>query len=336
MFEHPDSGQATARQELVDGPMLAGLLVEIGVPVLVLNACRSAWTEAPEAPDTADGDGAAAEVHDRIRAYGSLAAEVADAGVPGVVAMRYNVYVVTAAQFVADLYAHLVAGRSLGAAATAARKALAASPTREIGSSAVELQDWVVPTVYEPVPLQLRTASSTAAASVIRIEPGEAVAGAGGVPRAPDVGFFGRDETLLAVDRAFDTDRVVLLHALAGAGKSSTAAEFARWYVTTGGLDGPEGQPGLVLWTSFEHYLPLPRVLDVVGTAFAPLLEANDIHWAAITDPTLRREIVLKVLAAVPVLWVWDNVEPVAGSPPAPPAPGPPTSSRNWSSSSAT
>ena len=38
-------------------------------------------------------------------AYGSLAAEVADAGVPGVVAMRYNVYVVTAAQYAADLYA---------------------------------------------------------------------------------------------------------------------------------------------------------------------------------------------------------------------------------------
>ena len=51
------------------------------------------------------------DVHARIRAYGSLAAEVADIGVPGVVAMRYNVYVVTAAQYMADLYAHL---KSLG------------------------------------------------------------------------------------------------------------------------------------------------------------------------------------------------------------------------------
>ena len=94
------------------------LLVETGVPVLVLNACRSAYAEAPATPDTGTAPRAAgtrpaaagptrrpADVHDRIRAYGSLAAEVADAGVPGVVAMRYNVYVVTAAQFVADLYA---------------------------------------------------------------------------------------------------------------------------------------------------------------------------------------------------------------------------------------
>ena len=74
------------------------------------------------------------DVHARIRAYGSLAAEVADAGVPGVVAMRYNVYVVTAAQFAADLYAHLLAGRSLGEAATAARRALADNPVRQIGA----------------------------------------------------------------------------------------------------------------------------------------------------------------------------------------------------------
>src|SRR5262249_56522900 len=73
------------------------------------------------------------DVHARIRAYGSLAAEVADTGVPGVVAMRYNVYVVSAAQFMADLYAHLLAGRSLGQAAGAARKALADNPVRQIG-----------------------------------------------------------------------------------------------------------------------------------------------------------------------------------------------------------
>ncbi len=78
-------------------------------------------------------------MHARIRAYGSLAAEVADVGVPGVVAMRYNVYVVTAAQFVADLYAHLLAGRSLGQAATAARQALAADPVRQIGAVPVAL-----------------------------------------------------------------------------------------------------------------------------------------------------------------------------------------------------
>jgi hypothetical protein len=41
-----------------------------------------------------------------------------DKGVSGVVAMRYNVYVVTAAQFVAELYGALVDGFPLGEAVT--------------------------------------------------------------------------------------------------------------------------------------------------------------------------------------------------------------------------
>jgi tetratricopeptide (TPR) repeat protein len=345
LFEDPDSEE---NRQLADGPTLGRLLAETGVPVLVLNACRSAYSEAlaqpaqttGEAPGPAAGEGdpgpssggaqtgpagadstLTEDVHARIRAYGSLAAEVADAGVPGVVAMRYNVYVITAAQFVADLYAHLLAGQSLGQAAATARRALAADPVRQIGATPVSLQDWAVPLIYESAPLMLLRPPEHEA-PLIKLTPAETSThedevGAIGVPRPPDVGFFGRDETLLALDRAFDTQSVVLLHAFAGAGKSSTAAEFARWYQATGGLDLP-GQPewpGAVLWSSFGHHLTADRALGTAGDFFAPLLEASGIAWAAMTDPGQRRDIVLQVLAQVPVLWVWDNVEPVTGFP---------------------
>ncbi len=208
LFEDPKSKE---NQQLVDGPALGRLLAGTGVPVLVLNACRSAYSEARSEPGDAPGDASVAregdgvltgDVHARIRAYGSLAAEVADAGVPGVVAMRYNVYVVTAAQFVADLYAHLLAGNSLGQSAAAARKALAADPVRQIGPVPVALQDWTVPIVYESAPLVLLRPPDRAA-PLITLAPTETRAdqdgaGAGGLPRPPDAGFFGRDETLLA------------------------------------------------------------------------------------------------------------------------------------------
>jgi tetratricopeptide (TPR) repeat protein len=137
------------------------------------------------------------------------------------------------------------------------------------------------------------------------------------VPRPPDAGFFGRDESLLALDRAFDTQPLVLLHAFAGAGKSATATEFARWYQLTGGLDlpGRPEWPGAVLWSSFEHHLTADQVIGYAGDCFSGLLEASGIQWAAVTDPAQRRDIVLQLLAQVPVLWVWDNVEPVTGFP---------------------
>jgi tetratricopeptide (TPR) repeat protein len=333
IFEDPGAG---GNQQMVDGPALGRLLTATGVPVLVLNACRSAWTEAPARPGEPDprpgepaagpaGDGSAestglADVHARIRAYGSLAAEVADAGVPGVVAMRYNVYVVTAAQYMADLYAHLLSGKTLGRAATAARRALADNPVRQIGPVPVALQDWAVPMVYEAAPLTLLDPERREA-PLIQLDPAEGRDASGGaveagVPRPPDAGFFGRDETLLAIDRVFDSQQVVLLHAFAGAGKTSTAAEFARWYQATGGLYHPELASGPVLWSSFEHHLPLERLLDAAADAFSPLLEASQIHWQAITDPGTRRRLVLAVLKQVPVLWVWDNTEPVTGFPP--------------------
>jgi hypothetical protein len=128
-----------------------------------------------------------------------------------------------------------------------------------------------------------------------------------GLPAGPDAGFFGRDETLLALDRAFDGHRVVLLHAWAGAGKTSTVLEFARWYALTGGTAG-------VLFTSFEHHLTLARLLDQIGEQFGALLERSGVQWDTLDDGQ-RRDVALRLLAQVPVLWIWDNIEPVAGFP---------------------
>ncbi len=106
LFENPESD---LNQRFVDGQELAGLLEETGVPVLVLNACRSAYAEAREKPDASNesqtsDEAEAADPQQTVRAWGSLAQELMDSGVGGVVAMRYNVYVVTAARFVARLY----------------------------------------------------------------------------------------------------------------------------------------------------------------------------------------------------------------------------------------
>ncbi len=129
-----------------------------------------------------------------------------------------------------------------------------------------------MPIVYEaaPIPLFPRKPSSARYRSPSQPPTGRTSKRADdGLPPPPDVGFFGRDETLLALDRAFDTQHVVLLHAYAGSGKTTTAAEFARWYAQTGGVEGP------VLFTSFEHYKPLPAGAGCGGQRLRAVLEAE-------------------------------------------------------------
>jgi tetratricopeptide (TPR) repeat protein len=312
LFESP-AGETPYR--FVDGPELGNLLAETGVPVLVLNACRSAHGETVEsAPAVTAGETPAEpDPHRQVRAWGSLAQEVMDAGAAGVVAMRYNVYVDTAAQFVADLYAALAQGQTLGEAVTLGRKQLHASPLRELGGEPLRLEDWPVPVVYEAAPLALFPKPKKGKVKELKITvqagAGMAAGGSGdALPPEPDAGFFGRDETILALDRAFDQHEVVLLHAYAGSGKTSTAAEFARWYGRTGGVEGP------ILFTSFERYLPLPQVLDQLGQVFEEDLARGGTQWLALSDQR-RREVALQILQQVPVLWIWDNVEPVAGFP---------------------
>ena len=297
--------------EFINGPELGRLLVETDVPVLVLNACRSAHTDAQNTPtQMAIDKGRADDPHAQIRAFGSLAQEVIDAGVAGVVAMRYNVYVMTAAQFVNDLYTALVQGQTLGEAVSLGRKQLDAQPQREIASRPISLQDWLVPIVYEAAPIALFSKPTKSVELKITLHSNDAFPVFGWIdpqlPRTPDAGFFGRDETLLAIDRAFDQHSIVLIHAFAGSGKTSTAAEFGRWYSLTGGIQGP------VLFTSFERYLPLPRVLDKLGQFFQQELEQSGIHWSILEDEQ-RRKVAIQLLYQIPVLWIWDNVGSTSG-----------------------
>jgi hypothetical protein len=167
------------------------------------------------------------------------------------------------------------------------------------------LQDWFVPVVYEAAPMHLlpRTADESGdkgeGADLDPVQNNPAL-----LRYVPDTGFVGRDETLLLLDRAFDAHPVVLLHAYAGQGKTATAVEFARWYAQTGGL----GPRPVVLCTSFENTTDLKDVLNQIGQQ---AIEG----WTAINEIGRKRSEVLKLLRRTPVLWIWDNVEPVAGFP---------------------
>jgi len=298
MFEHPGSED---KMRPVPGDELGKLLHDTGVPVLVLNACQSAMHEA-----VADAGTAAANVHDEVRAIGSLAQAVIDQGIPAVRGMRYSVFVVTAAQYIGQLYAALAQGRPFGQAASEGRKHLALNPDRWVGLEPRPLQDWFVPVVYEAAPIRLLPPKDDKLGLQLSQRPElDPVQTNRALRRhVPDTGFVGRDETLLMLDRAFDQHPVVLLHAYAGQGKTATAVEFARWYAQTGGL----GPRPIVLFTSFETHTDLTDVLNQIGQQAIP-------DWSSVNEIAKKRLLIIQLLRQVPVLWIWDNVEPVAGFP---------------------
>ncbi|MEX1027042.1 MAG: CHAT domain-containing protein [Candidatus Paceibacterota bacterium] len=307
LFEHPND----ERMRPVPGDELGKLLHDCGVPVLVLNACQSAMHEATVQPVVTG------TVHAVVRAIGSLAQAVIDQGIPAVLGMRYSIFVVTAAQYIGQLYASLAKGRGFGQAANEGRKHLYRNPDRWIGLQPRPLQDWFVPVVYEAMPVQFlgtqqrqSLAIGDAQRTLDPVQTNETLC-----RYVPDHGFVGRDETLLLLDRAFDEHAIVLLHAYAGQGKTTTTVEFARWYAQTGGLKAREWPQPEVLFTSFERHTDLTDVLNRIGQRFAPLLQANDIEWHAINDNAERRKLVIQLLRQIPILWIWDNVEPVSGFP---------------------
>jgi tetratricopeptide (TPR) repeat protein len=303
-FELPGS---VDNSDLVDGATVGTLLAETGAPLLVLNACRSGYAQAADTPDLEDVD-----ANMQGPAFTSFAQEAMAAGVIGVVAMRYNVYVVTAVEFMAELYESLSRGGTLGEAVTHARKHLHDDPSRGIPDKWVGPQDWSVPVVYESEAVQLFNPSTSDIGVPIpdNEDTDRSIHDAlvYQLPLPPNTGFVGRDGVVLAIDRTFDVANVVLLHGYAGSGKTATAAEFGRWYTRTGGVSVP------VIFTSFERPRSLPQVLDDLEAVLGPVLEARGVVWLALSD-TQQREVALEVLRRVPVLWIWDNVEEVAGFP---------------------
>ncbi|MBM3128440.1 MAG: CHAT domain-containing protein [Chloroflexi bacterium] len=306
IFENPARKD---NADYIDGATLGKVLTDNDVPALVLNACRSAFADPPTQPLDANSAG---DVGQQVRAFGSFAQAVTNAGVAGVVAMRYTLYVETAKEFVANLYAALAAGQSLGQAVTFGRKQLALNPLREIAFKPIALQDWAVPIVYEAAEIELFPRVGAFNKTPLRITSNLQSPTSNlqfDLPPRPDIEFIGRDETLLALDRAFDSQRIVLLHAFAGSGKTTTAVEFARWYNATGGIGND------IFFTSFERRKTLADALnETIGRAFYDDLEQSGVHWLTLTNEQ-RRNVALQVMQQVPMLWIWDNVEPIAGFP---------------------
>ncbi|WP_319053987.1 tetratricopeptide repeat protein [Streptomyces europaeiscabiei] len=290
-----DSGS----RHLVRAEDVARVLAEGQVPVVVLNACRSAAMGA--------------------QVESAVATRLLQGGTGAVVAMAYKVYADAAAEFVAAFYEQLFAGEPVALAVAAGRLQLARENLRPSPKGRLPLADWMVPVLYahrdvsfpdlrpENLPGVGRQPTAEPDPAVDRSREGARDGGpasdAGDV-WAADGHFVGRDGLLHTLDATARQPYVMVVHGPGGIGKSQLAKAFGRWCRETGAVDGPE----CLVWHSFEPGVAtfgLKGLVDSIGRALW------GSGFAAVTEPGERLRKVEEALADRRVLVVCDNFESV-------------------------
>jgi tetratricopeptide (TPR) repeat protein len=281
-FETGEDGVA----EQVDTARVAELLVEHRVPVAVMNACQSAMQP---------GESEA-----------SLAQRLVEAGVPLAVGMAYSVTVSAAELMMPVVYERLARGEEALGAIHASRRTLFERRARNAYfDQQLDLDDWLLPVVFSrrEVAIQPRAATTEEAAAIM-----ERQASRLDEPR-PEYGFVGRDLDVQAIERAVLTDagaNELLVHGMAGAGKSALLEHLGWWWQTTGLVDR-------VFSYSYEDRAwSVGQILHSIATAL--LGEQAQAEFQALSDD-LQIERVVTLLREERHLLVLDNAESIAADP---------------------
>ena len=280
---------AAGGENPVPAQKLTALLGEHQIPAMVLNACQSARIDA-RAEDP----------------FASTAAALLRGGVRSVVAMGYNLHVSGAEQFVPAFYRRLLQSGNVAEATRAGRKAMLEHDKRTCVRGEYPLQDWLVPVLYQqgdvplPVQSQSKAVPNTADLPLEAQTPG-------------DYGFIGRQDVIHQLERALQRQpaAAILIHGMAGVGKTTLAKGFLQWLQHTNGLASAENDLRSsrfvgALWFAFDDIRSAEYVINrLLGVFFR--------HDASSFSLQQKLPLIVQALREQPILIVWDNFESAAG-----------------------
>ncbi len=268
-------------ESLVSAQQLNTLLRDYAVPAVVLNACQSAMLD------------------ERARdPFASVATALLRSGVRSVVAMAYSLYVSGGKEFLPQFYRRLFEAGSVAEATRAGRREMLAHPLRVCARGEFQLDDWILPVLYQQEPLDF----SFAAEAKRSFSAPES--------KLPEIaqeqsayGFIGRDGPLPELERAMHRPPpAILIEGLGGVGKTTLARGFLAWLEATNGL----GERAF--WFNFQEIRSAEYVFNRLGEAlFGPQFGALAIDQ--------KIEGLAKVFREKRFVIVWDNFEVAKGVP---------------------
>ncbi len=278
---------ATGTPQPITAATLTTLMQEHRIPMMVLNACQSAKVD-EHAKDP----------------YASVAAALMKAGIRSVVAMGHSLYVSGAEQFVPAFYQNLIKTGQVGEATRAGRKAMLLHPSRACGWYEHDLEDWLVPVLYQQQPLHLPVQNYQPPPPPQLLYPQEATL-------YSREGFIGRQQQVQLLDRRLrqQPQAGFLIRGMAGIGKTTLAKGYLQWLRDTGGfMAGGEHNPSAwfagALWYDFEGRTSIEDILSELKTQ---LFQEQAVHASF--------KQLIQGLRQTPLLMVWDNFESASSVP---------------------
>ena len=283
--------KAPEQADPVEAGELANLLITHQLPVVVLNACQSG-------KQLKERLGKQVEVSET-----SLGSRLMQAGAQVVVAMGYSVTVTAAELMMRTLYGQLFAGRDLSGAVCRARHELYNQKGRRAYfNQTIDLEDWLLPVVYQNQEARLSTREFTQAEQA---EYYQRQADRTPFPQ-PTYGFFGRDLDILQIEkRLLEKRNVLLVSGMGGAGKTTLLKHLGAWWQRTGFVDE-------VFYFGYdERAWTRQQILESIGKK---LLSA--VEYAAFQPLKLpaQQALLAERLRAQRHLLILDNLESITGS----------------------
>jgi tetratricopeptide (TPR) repeat protein len=256
------------------------------VPLMFLDACQSAKAMADPSA--------------------SVAGKLLESGVASVTAMSHSVLVETARRFVSEFYRDLVSGKRVGQAMLAGQRALKADTSRgRVFTGELHLEDWFVPILFqeEQDPQLVREIPAEKIRAIA--ERGRRLT-LGKIPEEPQHAFVGRSRELLAAERVLARERYVVLRGVGGEGKTTIAAELARWLVLTRRFERGA-------FVALDQSGDARKMLYAIGDQLVPNYASR-----AGQDQSLEWQLIERALGEQGAVIVIDNMEsvlaPAAGS----------------------